>query len=183
MAKKKPTAKDQSKAQVKEFGINPFSDLRGFSVSTVQLETKVEPVSLGGDQQKFQYRSFGEEMELLGVRKISSVEDDPPEVQEMLPVPAEEPSLSEEQLFLQAMGELQVNFADALPAESEAPGASARRMKQLKQGKLSPEATLDLHGLQRTEVVDRLLFFLQNAQHQGYRTVLIITGRGLHSEG
>jgi DNA-nicking Smr family endonuclease len=183
MAKKKQTAKDQPNAQAKEFGINPFSDLRGFAVSAAQLEAKVEPANLREDQPKLKHRSFDEEMERLGVKKIPTTEEDSPQVQERLAAPVKEPGLSEEQLFLQAMGELQVNFADVLPVESEAPSASARRMKQLKQGKLSPEATLDLHGLQRADLVERLQFFLQNAQHQGYRAVLVITGRGLHSDG
>lgn len=85
-------------------------------------------------------------------------------------------------LFLEAMSELQVRFSDHLPAEDAPQTASARRMKQLKQGRLVPEASLDLHGLQRAEVADKLRFFLQDALHQGWRTVLLITGKGLHSE-
>ena len=92
-------------------------------------------------------------------------------------------AVSEEDQFLQAMGQLQVDFTDSLPEEESPPSASARRMKQLKQGRLSPEASLDLHGLTRTDVADKLRFFLQDSLLQGYQTLLVITGRGLHSTG
>ena len=82
-----------------------------------------------------------------------------------------------------ALGEMTVRFEDQGPVKTGTRHAAPRRMKLLKQGRLKPEATLDLHGLFRHQVVDKVRFFLQDACHQGCRTVLIVTGRGLHSNG
>ena len=61
-------------------------------------------------------------------------------------------------------------------------GASSRKIKQIKQGKLIPDASLDLHGFQCVEALRKLNHFLQNGQHHGWQTLLVITGKGLHSE-
>ncbi len=47
--------------------------------------------------------------------------------------------------------------------------------------KLLIEATLDLHGYRIAEVESTLVKFLSSSQKRGYRWVLIITGKGLHS--
>lgn len=41
---------------------------------------------------------------------------------------------------------------------------------------------IDLHGLTRSEALDSLLKFLENAKDKKYKFVKIITGKGLHSE-
>lgn len=183
MAKKKKAAK-ADKRQNKEFGSSPFRDLKGFAVSAEQEKKSDAKVAPARPVQEV--GSFATEMEMLGVKKLMSDEED----QELLPFDddpqesaAERSELSEDEQFLQAMLELQVNFQEQLPEARSAvtSTASASRMKQLKQGKLKPEASLDLHGQTRAEVVERLRFFLQNAERQGWKTVLVITGRGLHS--
>ncbi len=45
-------------------------------------------------------------------------------------------------------------------------------------GKTEIDARLDLHGLRQGEARHRLIGFLHSAQGRGYRTVLIITGKG-----
>ncbi|MCD6581475.1 MAG: Smr/MutS family protein, partial [Desulfuromusa sp.] len=89
---------------------------------------------------------------------------------------------TDKELFLTAMGNLPVRFKDHLPENNLQPLAVPRRMKQLKQAKLTPDASLDLHGCQRTEVEEKLRYFLQNAQHKDWQTLLVITGKGLHSD-
>jgi DNA-nicking Smr family endonuclease len=54
-------------------------------------------------------------------------------------------------------------------------------MRQVGRGQLKPEAELDLHGLTVEESSAQVRFFLQNASYQGFRVVLVITGKGLHS--
>lgn len=49
---------------------------------------------------------------------------------------------------------------------------------RLKQGKLSPEARLDLHGMTLEQAHPRLNRFILDAQAQGKRLVLVITGKG-----
>ena len=60
--------------------------------------------------------------------------------------------------------------------------AAPRRMRQVERGQLLPEDELDLHGLSVDEARTKTRFFLQNAVFQGLCTVLLITGKGLHSD-
>ncbi|AEJ61994.1 Smr protein/MutS2 [Spirochaeta thermophila DSM 6578] len=46
----------------------------------------------------------------------------------------------------------------------------------------TPQAVLDLHGFTREEAEIRLKAFLGEAQGKGYRVLLIVHGKGLHSE-
>jgi len=50
--------------------------------------------------------------------------------------------------------------------------------RQLERGKLPVEARLDLHGMRQCEAHAALRRFLKAAQGQGYRHVLVITGKG-----
>ncbi|SFR35381.1 Smr/MutS family protein [Litoreibacter janthinus] len=49
---------------------------------------------------------------------------------------------------------------------------------RLKQGKLSPEARIDLHGMTLEQAHPRLNRFILDAHAQGKRLVLVITGKG-----
>ena len=43
-------------------------------------------------------------------------------------------------------------------------------------------ATIDLHGLRRKEAITLLVDFCRRSAGQGFRTVLVVTGKGIHSE-
>ncbi|WP_303720753.1 Smr/MutS family protein [Malonomonas rubra] len=178
MAKKKKPAMPKNK----EFHSSPFSDLRGFAVSGGQQDEK--PKQKPAEKKAEDPVSFAEEMEALGVERLSPCIEKSSELvglRENSTDIRRAAEQNEEEQFLQAMGELQVKFSDSYAEEGSPPEAAPRRMKQLKKGKLVPEATLDLHGFTRDDVVAKLQFFLQNAQRQGWRTLLVITGRGLNS--
>lgn len=49
---------------------------------------------------------------------------------------------------------------------------------KMSRGKLQPEARIDLHGLTLAEAHPELIRFILNAQSQGLRLVLVITGKG-----
>lgn len=53
-----------------------------------------------------------------------------------------------------------------------------KRLKRIATGRLEIEGRLDLHGLRESEAHLRLRGFLRQAQAQGRRTVLVITGKG-----
>jgi len=53
-----------------------------------------------------------------------------------------------------------------------------RALRKVATGKVTIDATLDLHGLQRGDAHARLRAFLRQAQAQGHRMLLIITGKG-----
>lgn len=54
----------------------------------------------------------------------------------------------------------------------------AKTHGKMKRGKLSPEARIDLHGLTLAEAHPELIRFILNAQENGLRLVLVITGKG-----
>ncbi len=125
-------------------------------------------------------------MRRLGVNPVAQTESLPPD--DPLPTTEEETAphratLTEEQQFLSALGPLTTHFADEYELEVTTPAASPRRMKQLRQGLVRPEARLDLHGLTRDEVRGKVRSFLEDAVHHRKKVVLIITGWGKNSPG
>lgn len=180
MAKKKNKQK-----KTDTFQGNPFSFLKGFAVSEAEPEVPVQPQPpVPTEEPEISAEDlFAREMNMLGVKRSSGK---PPENQPSVETelkPVDSKPVTDEEQFLAAMGEMTTQFEDHFPEVEEPHQASPRRMKLMKQGRLQPEATLDLHGLLRHQVVERVRFFLDDAKFQGYRTLLIITGRGLHSQG
>lgn len=57
-----------------------------------------------------------------------------------------------------------------------------RVLKQLKSGEFTIQAHLDLHGLIKEDAKTTLNAFIQNSHAMGYRSLLIIHGRGLKSD-
>lgn len=174
-------AKKKQKKPVKktDFDNNPFKSLKGFAVSEDKEEVPEKPEAVEAPAPE---RSFDAEMDFLGVTPLDDRDESvvpeaktPPDRTVAPPEPE-----SDEEVFLDALGELDVRFSDQLPDEPVL--AQPRRMKQLRQGRLTPEASLDLHGFQRHEVSGKLTHFLQNASRNGWQTLLVVTGRGLHSD-
>lgn len=62
-------------------------------------------------------------------------------------------------------------------------GIDQKVFRQLKAGQLSPEAHLDLHGLNADQAYESLLLFMRDAYYQGKRCILLIPGRGINSPG
>jgi DNA-nicking Smr family endonuclease len=54
----------------------------------------------------------------------------------------------------------------------------ANTHSKMTRGKLQPEARIDLHGMTLAEAHPELIHFILNAQSQGLRLVLVITGKG-----
>lgn len=72
---------------------------------------------------------------------------------------------------------------DLAPTPAEAFAQSPLRMdagthKSMTRGKVAPEARLDLHGMTLAEAHPELIRFLMNAQSDGKRLALVITGKG-----
>ncbi len=177
MAKKKKSGNSTPDS----FKSNPFKTLKGFAASVPEEETLEIDSDPGEKIKDEKERSFFEEMEFLGVDPLldGPEERSVPESIETDAACIPQESKSEEELFIEALGELDVKFSDRLPEEKIQ--AKPRRLKQLKRGSLSPDASLDLHGLLRHQVAGKIEYFLQNAAYQQWHTLLIVTGRGLHS--
>ena len=188
MAKKK---NKQAKSAPKDFSNNPFKSLKGLSAFEEQngksscnetAQRDSVPVRAGDDEEA---GSFAEEMAFLGVKQLK---DDQQE--SITNVEVTEDSVttsgsggdeSDTAVFLDAIGNMEKIFKDECSGDITEKHALPRRMKQVERGQLIPEDELDLHGLTVDEAKTRVRFFLQNAIYQGFRTVLLITGRGLHS--
>jgi DNA-nicking Smr family endonuclease len=180
MSKKKSTVKNQKSAVLN----NPFRQLKGFAVSAAESSKPAEPGAPVAPVPEPE-RSFYAEMDFLGVDPLEhdreivgpmrQDEPDAAQASSRSPVPPQ----SEEECFLAALGPLDVRFVDELPTPAKP--ASPRRLKQLRQGRITPDAELDLHGLQRHQVAAKIENFLQNARFQQWQTLIVVTGRGLHS--
>jgi DNA-nicking Smr family endonuclease len=60
--------------------------------------------------------------------------------------------------------------------------ASSKLLLRLNGKGFSPEARLDLHGERAAQVSDRVANFVRSHHRRGARHILIIVGKGLHSE-
>lgn len=173
-----------------EFANSPFKNLKGLSaldvppVKPARGEKPVESVESSAEPED--ELSFDEQMSLLGVAPIKGRHAGNGEATpSQQPTAPATPLLSSEErernVFLEAVGRLDATFQDDWPEQPAGEPAEPRRMKQVERGKLVPEAQLDLHGLTIEQATNKVGFFLENARYQGLRTVLVITGRGLHS--
>lgn len=183
MARRKKTGKTTA-----DFNNSPFKSLKGLAVSgSAPSPVKDRPGKVVAQTEECldDAAMFEREMHMLKVKKSPGggrARRLPPEPAE----PASEGGLektpqTDQELFLEAIGNMDSVFRDELPP-SEEPHAVPRRMRQLRQGKLVPEAELDLHGANREQARQKVRYFLEDCVYQGYKTVLIITGRGKGSQ-
>ena len=56
-----------------------------------------------------------------------------------------------------------------------------KKLRELKRGRIQPEAMLDLHGLKRFEAQEKVQIFVENSIQKKLRLILIITGKGKRS--
>jgi DNA-nicking Smr family endonuclease len=72
---------------------------------------------------------------------------------------------------------------DGVRISGRAPGVSRAQIAELRRGRVHPEAKLDLHGHTAAQAEAALRAFLVEAAALRRRCVLVIHGRGLHSDG
>jgi DNA-nicking Smr family endonuclease len=61
------------------------------------------------------------------------------------------------------------------------PGVQKSYMKLIRNGKVTIDDNIDLHGYQRDDARRTLLGFLDHAQSQGYKLVRVVHGKGYNS--
>ena len=66
-------------------------------------------------------------------------------------------------------------------AEGHVVGLDLMIVSQLQSRQFSPEAHIDLHGLNCEQAFQNLVGFFRSSYYKGVRTVLVVTGRGLNS--
>lgn len=71
----------------------------------------------------------------------------------------------------------------ALPKPAiQPPTMDAKAFGRMKQGKLRPEARIDLHGMTLSQAQPALIDFISRTHRNGARLVLVITGKGKSGE-
>jgi DNA-nicking Smr family endonuclease len=65
----------------------------------------------------------------------------------------------------------------------KAPGLDRKTQTRMRRGQVQLESRIDLHGMTQTIAHRALLNFLERAYHEGRRSVLVITGKGLSPDG
>jgi len=160
----------------KGFHNAPFKSLKGASVFPER--EKVLPEAAPPAPPAEEEPDFLAAMEQLGVTRSAAADPAPEITAESGESPA---SAEDEPLRLDQLGRYDQLFRDQLPPEAESASAQPRRSRQLRRGRLAPEAELDLHGCDRASALTRLGHFLDNARFHGLRCVLVITGRGNRS--
>lgn len=179
-------AKRKKKQVSKDFQNSPFKALKGVAVAEekVSADKKPAPPQSREPVAEDDANAFESEMSLLGVERRAADERErealPPSTEDIETEQDKAPDLSDEELFLASLGQMDNVFRDEIPVEDtqHEEAAAPRRMRQLRQGKRAPEARLDLHGLNRQEAREKVRFFLEDSVFQGFKAVLIITGRG-----
>lgn len=103
----------------------------------------------------------------LGARERVPAPKPPPAVVKVVELPPE--------VKLAAQG-------DGQRYAARAPGVSHTQIIELRAGNVHATATLDLHGTTIAPALAQLRQFLLESRRIGHRCVLVIHGRGLHSE-
>lgn len=108
---------------------------------------------------------------------------------ELAPTASEDDLAPEDALFVEAMAGLDEDTcartgaarAAAVDTASPALGSSKSLRRRVRAGEVSPELTLDLHGLRREEAYRALQAFVRRGLTERRRVLMVISGRGLHS--
>ena len=121
-----------------------------------------------------------------GVKPMSS-QDPRPSLRPRSPVQPPDPP-DEEAEALVALSEFVAGHGsfDLIDTDEFVEGAASdldpRVLKKLRRGDFSLAGHVDLHGMVRSQAHEALIRFMNEAQRQGKRCVLIVHGRGLHSK-
>ncbi|MFZ1480192.1 MAG: Smr/MutS family protein [Paracoccaceae bacterium] len=103
---------------------------------------------------------------------------------QLLPTPPTDTPVTPEVKHPAAPRPLHFHFGERAPLPlATTPTAPPLRMDakthaRMTRGKLAPEARIDLHGMILAEAHPELVRFILNAQSDGLRLVLVITGKG-----
>jgi DNA-nicking Smr family endonuclease len=189
MARKKASRKKSAASQA--HNNSPFKSLKGLLLSGGQPSSATSSgkdcgTDTGSCRDCDDQNAFADEMAILGVnplpdRREEAVEPDKQAAEQSFETPGQSRHERDTAIFLEAVSDITTVFKDEELDSVPARQGGARRMKQLGRGQLKPEAVVDLHGLTIAEATTKVHFFLQNAVHHNLKTLLIITGKGLHS--
>lgn len=175
MAKKKKASK------TKDFNNNPFKTLKGLPVSGPEEKRAPQQTSTDASVTPKTNRSGRDDLDFLQAMNELGVKGNQKHgVAAPKPAPPKpaEPEEDGEALMLEALGHMDVCFVDSFPEPDPGQRAHPRRMKLVEKGQLTIEGECDLHGVFAEDVEQKVTWFLEDAKHNGWSTVRIITGAG-----
>lgn len=142
------------------------------AASTAQV-TPAEVMQPRGDEEAAAFlRAMGDARPLAGRgREVAPV------TETATPPPGSELSFRE---LMEGTLEFAISHSDEY-LEGHVVGLDPLIMGRLRAGSLSPEAHLDLHGLNSAQAFEALRDFLRGAWYKSLRVVLVVPGRGLNS--
>lgn len=172
----------------KEFHAAPFGFLKGLAVAVVAPPEPVRPAVKKVDESA----DSGINLFLQAVSDVRPFHpsDKKPAcagshpLQKTAKKVGDDLLIVEESAFLEEIGKLKLDtkFTESVPDEGELQPLTGNRLRQVKRGIVSVNHQLDLHGLTREEALAALPRFLLSAQKKGQKAVLVITGKGNHSQ-
>jgi DNA-nicking Smr family endonuclease len=95
-------------------------------------------------------------------------------------VPPDDPARAELRRFVEGGLEFALSLTDEY-LEGHVIGLDMATLNKLRAGALSPEAHIDLHGLNAVQAFEALRGFVRVCWYKGMRTVLVVPGRGRNS--
>ena len=171
---------------------SPFKKLKGLSgikedSTRSDIKSSQQQSDLSHSLEATTEESFSDAMDALGVSPLEVGSSRPDKKlndsksREKKPLSTSR-EVREKELFLEAINAMDMGSTADMPDEFIKKHALPRRMKQVERGQLVPESEIDLHGMNIEEATRKVHFFLNNSIFHGYQTILVIVGKGLHSE-
>ncbi|WP_027183514.1 Smr/MutS family protein [Desulfovibrio inopinatus] len=180
-----------SKKNKNAFTNNPFHELKGIKVKkkakkpVVQAPPEPEKAAVPHDEDHLFFRA------MTGVdpmdtnkkgRQVAGLDAAPPVPPSL--AKADEDAQVRESLadLINGKVEFELAFTDEF-VQGYIKGIDSKIVRQLRAGRFSPEAHLDLHGLNADQAKAAILHFLREHYMLGRRCLLLIPGRGVNSPG
>lgn len=171
---------------------NPFDQLKGLKLKKNKPKPVVAPKPAAPDVSKDAPVAPDEEdlfrMAMSGVDRMGKTQagrqiaDVVKPASQVAKVDPDEQARSMLHDLVSGKVEFELEFTDEF-VQGFVIGIDQKIFRQLKAGQLSPEAHLDLHGLNAEQAYESLLMFMRDAYYQGKRCILLIPGRGINSPG
>lgn len=166
---------------------NPFGQLKGLKLKKKDKPKVPAPAPKPADEPSPQSEEDLFAMAMSGVDKMDKAPSGrqvATEVRPAPPVPTDPDAEARAMLRDLVAGkvEFELEYTDEY-VQGFVKGMDQKIFRQLKAGQYSPEAHLDLHGLNADQAYVSLLTFTRDQYYQGKRCLLLIPGRGINSPG
>jgi DNA-nicking Smr family endonuclease len=124
--------------------------------------------------------NFEKIMADMGVKPVDDADDEtkPPRRLQDLEIHTEDED-EQRSLFLAALDDLEIHDKDSL--ENRPSDSALRKLKRGRKSGLQVEDHIDLHGMRVEEALTALNQFVIKAFTRGRKTLVVVTGKGIHS--